>query len=135
MKYLWLVLLGIAWSSRVAAQTPDRIPIYVGHERLATFSGHYAITGQYVPLYHAGDTINAVLHLVQGERVRVVWLGQLWTQVTRKSKDYFMRRQFITLPDDLKETPDSVAVPRDATTAVLFATWTRQRCPASRRPS
>ena len=119
MKHLWLFVLLLACHRRVAAQAPDPIPIYVGHDRLAPFSGLYAVTGQYVPLYQAGDTTNAVLHLVQGERVRVAGVGRHWVQVARKYKEYFMRRQFITLPNDLKEVPDSVAVPRDATTGLI----------------
>ncbi|MET4075957.1 DUF4468 domain-containing protein [Hymenobacter sp. UYCo722] len=119
MKYLWLLLLLIACHSRVAAQATNLVPAYVGHDRLAPFSGLYAITGQYVPLYLAGDTTNAVLHLVQGERVRVTGVGRRWVQVVHKYKDYSMRRQFVTLPDDLQEIPDSVAVPRDATTGLI----------------
>lgn len=119
MKSFWLLLLLIACHHRVAAQDSERVPVYVGHDRLAPFSGLYAVTGQYVPLYAAGDTTSAMLHLVQGERVRVGGVGQRWVQVVHKSKDYFIRRQFITLPDDLKEIPDSVAVPRDATTGLI----------------
>ena len=119
MKYLWLLVLVIACHSRAAAQAPDPIPIYVGHDRLAPFSGLYAVTGQYVPLYLAGDTTTAARHLVQGERVRVTGVGRHWVQVVHKYKDYFMRRQFITLSNDLKEVPDSVAVPRDATTGLI----------------
>jgi len=120
MKYLWLILLIIACRSRVLAQESDLVlPIYVGHDRLAPFGGLYAVTGQYVPLYVAGDTTNAVLHLVQGERVRVAGVGRRWVKVVHKYKDYFMRRQFITLPNDLQETPDSVAAPRDATTGLI----------------
>lgn len=119
MKYLWLLALIIACHSRVAAQESDFVPIYVGHDRLVPFSRVYAVTGQYVPLYLAGDTTNVVLHLVQGERVRVAGVGRRWVQVVHKYKYYFMGRQFITLPNDLQEIPDSVAVPRDATTGLV----------------
>lgn len=119
MKPLYLLLLVIACGGRAAAQTSDPIPVYVGHDRLAPFGGLYAITGQYVPLYVAGDTTTAALHLVQGERVRVMAVGQRWVQVTYKYRNYFIQRPFVTLPDDLKEVPDSVAVPRDATTGLI----------------
>jgi hypothetical protein len=119
MKPLYLFLLAFACGGRAAAQIPDPVPVYMGHDRLAPFSGLYAVTGQYVPLYPPGDTTAAVLHLVQGERVRVKAVGQRWVQITRKYKNYFISRQFITLPNDLKEIPDSVAVPRDATTGLI----------------
>ena len=119
MKYLWLFVLIGACHGRALAQAPEPVPVYVGHDRLAPFNGIYALTGQYVPLYPAGDTITAALHLVQGERVRVAAVGRQWVQVVHKYRDYFMRRQFITLPDDLKEIPDSVAVPRDANTGLI----------------
>ena len=119
MKPLYLFLLALACGGRVAAQTPDFVPVFVGHDQLAPFNKNYSVTGQYVPLYLAGDTTTAVLHLVQGERVHVAGVGQRWVQVVHKYKGYFMRRQFITLPDDLKGTPDSVAVPRDATTGLI----------------
>ena len=51
--------------------------------------------------------------------MRVKAVGQRWVQVTRKYKDYFISRQFVTFPDDLKEIPDSVTVPRDATTGLI----------------
>lgn len=56
MKYLWLLVLIVACRGRAVAQAPDPAPIFVGHDRLAPFSGFYAVTGQYVPLYPAGDT-------------------------------------------------------------------------------
>ena len=72
-----------------------------------------------MPLYPAGDTTTAVLHLVQGERLRVAAVGRRWVQVVHKYREYFMRRQFITLPNDLQEIPDSLSVPRDATTGLV----------------
>ena len=114
-----LFLLAVACGGPAAAQASDPVPVCVGHDRLAPFNGLYAVTGQYVPLYLAGYTTAAALHLVQGERVRVKAVGQRWVQVTRKYKDYFISRQFVTFPDDLKEIPDSVTVPRDATTGLI----------------
>ena len=77
-----------------------------------------------MPLYLAGDTTNAVLHLVQGERVRVTGVGRHWVQVVHKYKDYFMRRQFITLRDDLKVRFVVNSEVRSTSDFTLSESWT-----------
>lgn len=106
------LLLLLLCGGPAVAQQPDGAPVYVGHEPLAPTNRRYTVTGQFVPLYLAGDTLNTAQHANQGERLLVQGLGRTWAQVVKKQRRYFMHKQYLNLPDALSVVPDSVAVPR-----------------------
>jgi hypothetical protein len=114
-----MLLLLLSGGGTVAAQQADPMPVYLGHERLEPANHNYLVTGQFVPLYTAGDTLNAARHAAQGERLLVQGLGPNWAQVVIKQKYYFLRKQFLNLPDALQTIPDSLAVPRDLATGLV----------------
>ena len=80
--------------------------------------GHYAVTGQYVPLYLTADTAVAAQHASRGETLPVRALGNAWALVRKGGKSYYVRKRYLNLPSTLA-MPDSVVVPRDPVTGLI----------------
>ena len=118
MKTLFLLILlflGVAEYYPAAAQTsPKDAP-----EFMIPAGGHYAITGQYVPLYLTADTTVVTQHASLGEQLPVWWLGNTWAQVRKSGKSYYVRKRYLNLPGATAIIPDSVTVPRDPVTGLI----------------
>ena len=117
MKFYGLLLFVLLRGGAAAAQ--EHGPVYVGHDALYEYGGHYTVTGQFVPLYLPGDTLTASQHANQGESFPVQAVGARWAQVRKKGKLYFMRKQYLNLRGALVLGPDSVAVPRTPVTGLV----------------
>ncbi|WP_210516700.1 DUF4468 domain-containing protein [Hymenobacter terricola] len=119
MKLTWLLLLLVLPGGTAAAQGTGTAPAKKDPELMVPYYGHFTITGQYVPLYLTADTTAVDQHASRGEVLPVWQIGNIWAQVHKAGKSYYVRRSYLNFPDALVITPDSVAVPRDPATGLI----------------